>query len=545
MRKRYFLIPSFLCLCLLNAQETRSAAAILQERLLQMEEERDRSERAFHQLQAETRPVIEELTREKQRLQSELTQIRQTGVLLDSAQDTATRAGERAEAELAAVQRELEALQAQRLAEQREFAQTLNQLREEQRRLVEAQTGENIEAALRDRLDELLEQMAVSEAAAAALRAEKTELERESRDIQGLNRQLEADLQSAERRESLANAQLLALQSRVEQLQQELQEAFEQRDRAEQQRDELARRVNQLEIELEDLRESSVPRAEFEALQQSLQASLARNRELQAALEEELSRPDFTERLAQAERQRDLLDAQLKTMETRVQEAEARAAQEQNRRQDVADANISMVEHLAGLEASLRETQAERDRQAEEIRRLRDEQAEEIRSLREQQSNEMQALRDLQNELETELRSMAEILETNTQELQQFEELQVDFVSLQNDLQQRIELSEQQARDIEDLQRALGASMQEVERTRRELEAAGTGGGGPGIDEEERVRLVASQEKARRDMRILANHIVTLRQTLREQEEQQRQSDLERQLLLNRLRELEAGRPVQ
>ncbi len=523
MRKIMLLILA-LSLYPLFAQESRSVQAVLQDRLLQLEAERDRSERALLELQAETRPVIEELTREKTRLENRLEQVQRESLLLDSAQTNATRAGERAEEELEAVRLELETVREQLLSEQREFAETLNQLRTEQQRMVTEHTGEraDLEAgqtALQERLEALMDQMAGTEQAAESLRAGKEALEREARDIEGLNRQLVTDLQEAQRRETLANAQLMAMQSRVEQLETSLQEALEQRSRAEQERDQMAQRVHALEIELSDLRESSVPRAELEKLQQSLDASLAGNRELQAALEQERARPDFTEDLVRTERERDLLDAQLKTLETRLQEAREHAGREEERRHQVSAANASLTDHIAGLETSLRDLQEGREQQSEEIH----------------------ALQTRQEQLRADLMAMTEQFEAASLERGLYETLQVDFLSVQSELETRKELTAEQAEAIEDLQRALGASMQEVERSRRELEALQSGDSSLRSVAEQRDRLEAARENSRKDMRILANHIQTLRLELQQQRERQKVSDEQRQLLLNRIRDLESG----
>lgn len=521
-----YILSSVLTLFMLGlpAQEPRTIQAVLQERLLQMEAERDRSERAYLELQAQTRPVINELTQEKQRLEEQLRHVQQENLLLDSAQETTTRASARAEQELETLQRDLEAVQAKLLEEQQEFAETLNQMRAEQQQRVSEQAEERqgLEASrtsLQERLESLLEQMAATEQSATTLRSEKEAIEQEARDIQGLNRQLEADLQESQRRESLANAQLMTLQSRVDDLQGQLQKAFEERSRAEQQRDQLAQRVHELEGELAELHESTVPRAELEQLQQSLQETLAQNQALQAALEQEQSRPDLSGDVEKIARQRDLLDAKLKTLETKLEEAEERAAREQTQRHQATEANTSLVDHIATLEESLNGLQESRELQTQEMNTLRDE----------------------QTRLETERLSMAGALAQASEIVEHYEQLQVDFLSIRNQLEDRTEFSQEQAEAIEDLQRALGASIQEAERSRRQLQALENNQAASPDLRAERAVLEANQVKARRDMRILANYIQRLRQDIDRQQEAQQQSNQERQVLINRLRELEAG----
>lgn len=526
----------FLCLSALlalaaTAQPPASLQDILQERLRKMEAERDRSERAYLELQAETRPKLQQLTAEKESLQSRLAQLEEEQLLLDSARQTTGRAGELAQQSLQEKQQELDAVQARLLEQQQQFAETLNALRQQQDARLAEQTqsltrdlesAQTTQASLREQLQSLQDQMAQTEQTAETLRAEKTSLEQEARDIQGLNRQLNNDLEDSRRRESLANAQLLALQTRVEDLQDQLQKAFEDRSRAEQERDQLALRVNDLESQVNEFRENSVPRAEAERLQQALESSQAANQALQDALEEEQNRPDLSGELARTQRDRDLLDAQLKTLQTKVREAEALAAREQARFEESRAANASLVEHIARLESSRESLQAERDQQAGAIATLLDQ----------------------QTKFEADLTSMASELEQARAVRAQYESLQQDYLSLQTEFEGRLEQSKEQSLAIADLQRALGASVQEIERSRRELETLKARQVDPLEIRAERANFDAFREKSRRDLRILANHIQRLRQDIADQSEIRRQLQTEREVLLRRLRELEAQTPA-
>lgn len=397
---RFFLIL-FTLLLPLAAQETRSVHAILQQRLLELERERDRSERAFLELQAETRPVIDALTEEKALLETRLQAVQQESLLLNSAQATANRAAEHADKELTAVRGELNRIQTELQTQQQDFADTLNALQRAQQDLrarhQQEQTGTaERETELKGKLADLQERIAESEQAAITLQADKEALEREALDIQGLNRQLQNDLQEAQRRESLANAQRMALESRVDQLERSLQEAEEQRSRAELERDQLAMQVQGLELELNELRESTVPLAQWEQMQQELNEVLSHNRDLQSLLEKELARPDFAEPLARAERERDLLDAKLKTYETRLRDAENQTRGERARRLHVSEANRSLIKHIADLEAVLNDLQAQGREPAalqESARRDMSILANHIQSLR----NELQQQRERQN----------------------------------------------------------------------------------------------------------------------------------------------------
>lgn len=394
---RFFLIL-FTLLLPLVAQEPPSVYAILQQRLLELERERDRSERAFLELQAETRPVIVALTQEKALLETRLQAVQQESLLLNSAQATAHRAAEQAGEELGAVRKELNRIQTELRTQQQEFAETLNALQREQQDLRARYQGEltdtaEREAAIKGRLADLQERISENEQAAFTLRADKEALEREALDIQGLNRQLQNDLQQAQRRESLASAQRMALESQVDQLERSLQEAEEQRSRAELERDQLAMQVHDLEQELSQLRETTVPRAQWEQLQQELDEVLSHNRDLQSLLENELARPDFAEPLARAERERDLLDAKLKTYETRLRNAEKQTRNERSHRLQVSEANASLINHIAELEAALNDLQAQGQEPAavqEAVRKDMNILANHIRNLR----NELQQQRE-------------------------------------------------------------------------------------------------------------------------------------------------------
>ena len=527
-----------------------SVEEILLQRLEAMEAERDEAEKALLELRARTGPLINEMARERLRLNEEIDNARKQLFQLNSATSTTGEASRRAEQDLSATRERIETLEAQLETDHREFAEALNALRESERTLENALESERTAAErLRERMSERQAQLEV-------LRNQEQTLRQERDDIQALNESLQNELQSAQRDAALSQAQLNALSSRMELLRGQMAEAYQGRDQAERERDQLAGRVQSLEDQLKTARDEGASREALERMQQEIDLARAENEMLNEALEAERRRPDLTRDLERITRERDLLDAQIKTMQTRVANAEQarqemelanrdlqsklaqREAQiEANRREletlteevrhgrraqarvgELEQTNRALLDHLAKVEGGRRELLDQLDGLREELTEareigLRAEEIDEVREILKDLSEENNILREaLEAEgmaMETLSQEMHNIQQSHLSELNEPESLLASSMRELNLMRQRVaDLQEQ------------GARVSQLEAANRDLAAA--------------------RDQARRDLRTLARHIQALRRERMNQQNREREFQKEREAFIRRIMELES-----
>lgn len=563
----------------------------LQQQIEAVEAERDAVQRRLLDMEARTGPLVEQLTREQQRLHEELDQTRRRLLRLESAGGITESALRRAETELQQKAETVAALEAAQRADQQAFAEQLNQLQ---------QTEADRTGALTEELEALRERMQARETELAAARSARELLQQERGDIQALNQQLEQDLTQARRDASLSQAQISALTNRLARMESELESAFQERSQAQEEARRLQERVAELESAIEQARAESAPAAEVERLQQALGLVNAENQFLREELERLQSLPDLREPLARSERERDLLDAQVKTLQTRLQEAHAALTEEQQRRSGIEQANLSLQAQLAELATSRDALQLSRQELEQELQRLQQESAQLDQQSREALTREQQrrtevelanrSLLDrliesethrgeLQQQLERQESEMgdsqrnfqqqlAQLQQENARRGIQLEELQhvAEAASALQEDRQRLmdqlmtktgevdvlmEALEQVRRDhgreMADLQTMLGAAMQDFQRAQRRLddmERRGISSTQLAELDAERARMQSTLDQSRRDLRTLASYIHTLRREAAAREQRELQILSERQQLLNRIRELEGMRPV-
>jgi len=491
----------------------------LQNRLHLVEAERDAVQIRLLETEARTRPLVDQLTREQMRLSEELESTRKRMLHLESAGGVTDNALRRAEAELLEKSGRVEALEEQLRRESQAYEDHLE--RERGRAGELEREGEALE-----------ERMKATAAQLETLRAEEAQLRQEKDDISNLNRQLEEDVRQARRGESLANAQLAALISRLDLMQNQLETAYRDRSEALQEAERLTERVQGLQKELDDARASSTPNEAVERIQQALDLVQAENTFLKGELDRLRNQPDLREPLARAERDRDLLDAKLKTLETRLSETQAALSQEQSRRHELEQGARGLVERLE-------RTEAERDVLFADM--------EELRGQREQERDAFQdEIRALREETESKGRRLGELIEVEQASVLLLEEREKLLERLLiktgevDSLVEEVNVERQRhTREIADLRGMLGASMHDYQLAQNRLRDLERGGARLTELEAERARIAMAETRARQDLRILANHIHSLRREVARREERENSFDAERRQLLERIRQLE------
>jgi len=498
----------------------------LQSRVHAAEAERDAVQIRLLEMEARTRPLVEQLTREQIRLNEDLDSTRKRLLHLESAGGVTDSALRRAEAELLEKTSRVQALETELQRDRQAFEEIL--------------AGEQARAGgLEAQRNALEARMNATATQLDSLRAEEAQLRQERGDIANLNRQLEEDVRQARRGESLANAQLTALISRMNLMQNQLEEAYKDRSQALLEADRLNARVQELQKDLEAARAGSTPNQDVARIQQALELVQAENEYLKGALEQLQSMPDLREPLARAERDRDLLDAKLKTLETRLSETQASLQREQSRRRETEADNRGLQERLNQAEKGRQDLHAQLEalrQQQEEQRKL---QTEERTALQEQ-------IRGYREEAERAGLRMGELIEVEqaTEKfLQERENLLQQLLSKTGEvdsLMDEMALERQRStREIADLREMLGASMQDMQVAQRRVQDLERGGARLAEVEAEKARFAEAAGRARQDLRVLANHIHSLRSEMARREEREKFYEAERRQLLERIRQLE------
>lgn len=483
-------IFSALCLIFLSTTATsQDAVSILRRELERTARERDAAQREYLEAQSEARRQIESLSGSQAELNRKLEEADSSLLELEAEANRSAAAARRAEREINQQDRTLQTLQ-EKMSRSRRELETLEALPEEQQ--------------APQAVSELRESIRIQARELEAARSARTQALADRNTLQALNTELRQSLQETKRSESLANAKLAALESRLVNLNQELARLYRERSDLEQEQERLKGIITDLEGRLAQAEENSVPRSEMDALQSTLDAAEEENRKLRKQLEERQSFPDLRAAFAESQREKNLLRAKQKTLASKVSDLEATLSEER-------DATRNERELRRGAEVQLSREKRRSTELEKEIRKL-------------QKGLEAATSAGVEQEELAEVTMLVEELQEENQVLKK-----QSTVSRQEAEQLMEELTNSDSGktfQIRELQTMLGEQMLKLTDAQEQITRLEAKTSTFNSIRKQRDDLIRVREKSRGDMRILANHIYNLREQIAEKEDIESQLDL-------------------
>lgn len=466
-----------------GADAGADAVSVLAGEIRRAEAERDRTRKQLLELENESQEAIETLRQREAELNEQLGATGRRMRELESSAEMSRTAMERARAELRESEGAVEELRSQQLEARRRYAELLNRMRQN------AGAG-----GLAEQRDKLREELAEKGRRLEELQSSREAAVGEVEELKGLNDHLRNELNTAKRAESLSNAKLTALESRLENLRRELARQYEERSALEQDKQRLEHEVRDLRSKLADAVENRVPKAEVEALREQLTRTEERNQSLQKELTAQEHVPDVRPELAAAARERDLLAAKEKMLVGKLERTGEELKTESIRRKAYERQNKLLSDELKSEMARRKELETRTESLAEELERARETGV---------PPEELAAVEDVLADMRAENLELKTVMENQRST--------VDFLNR--------ELNEEQSgrrQEVRDLQGALRDQLAAYNQARRKIEQLDAKSATLDAVRAQRAELEMKREKSRTDMKLLAEHIYDLRRRLKE-----------------------------
>lgn len=426
--------------------------------------QRDEARKRLLETESLSADKVKILSEEQQHLRQRLNLTAKSLLELEAAARMSQVAIERSETELQAKESALQTLRGEQEAAAREFEKVTAELNAklaaaQAQALTDAGSEAGDLAAEREQLRQDLQDRELQ------LRQLETARQQDLnalRDLQEMNRQLTGDLESSRRAESLANAKLSALESRLGGLQQELAEQYRLRSELEQEKEKLENTLGELQNRL---------------------------REMESGF-------------AQVQKERDLLQAKGKTLSTKVETLEKK------------------LEETEGQNRVLSQQNEFLQRQLNDERRIRSRMEKDIADLR----DTMQKAKDAGIE-EADLETVALLVAEMEREKEAFREEALQHRKNVDALQAQLDdQSGTQQMQIREMQNMLVIQLEEISAAQKKIQHLEARSASLDDVRAQKDRLVKLQDKSREDMRTLAGHIYELRDELVKSKETQRKA---------------------
>ncbi len=357
--------------------------------------QRDEAKQLLQELEASTRPQVEQLTQERDELSLRVQQAEREQMLLRASNVSADAALQRSQQEIIQREAKIEALQ----AEQKELLARLDQ---------DAPKAAAEAASLRKTIQQ--RELQIQELQALQ---ERSMMERE--EFLAMNQDLERELKQSRRSENLANAKVAALESRLGTLKRELEQAYLERSELEQENDKLNERVAKLEQELEKLKGAPASSESMQALQEELARMRQENQalinaqghlrmDLKASVQREEAERNRRKQLAS---QNDLLKKELRQA-LRGQRLLEREIKELKEAMDKATRSGAQAEELASVRDMVEDMKLERIALQNQLQDQKQQVDVLNKELNEEQTRRQSELRELKGLLGTRVHELAE-----------------------------------------------------------------------------------------------------------------------------------------
>jgi chromosome segregation ATPase len=448
-----------------SAQDT-TAVEFLKAEIQRTARQRDEANKRLLKTESLSADKIKILSEEQNGLQKRLNQTSKSLLELEAAAQMSKVAIERSEQALQAKEADLQALKTQQRNAQVEFERVTEALNA---KLAAAQAlalpDAGAEAAeLAAQREQLRQDLQAWDTRLSELEAARQQDLIDLNALQQMNQQLTEDLNSSKRAESLANAKLAALESRLGGLQQELANQYQQRSELEQEKEKLEGVITDLQTQLTEAESN------FEAVR----------------------------------KQRDLLQAKEKTLTSKVDQLEKRLEESDGQNRALARQNEFL------------------EKQLKDERRIRERMENDIADLR----ATMQKAKDAGIQ-EEDLEEVALLVAEMEREKEAFREeamthrKNVDVLRAELDNQ-----SNAQQVQIRELQQMLVLQLEEMAASQKKIQNLEARSATLDDVRKQKAQLVTLQTKSREDMRTLAGHIYELREELVKNKETQRKAVL-------------------
>lgn len=435
--------------------------------------ERDHARKDLLRVQSDSKEATAQLLRQRRELADRLDRKSKEILTLEAAVHRSALAAEQARRELESTNRTLQKLEGDRMWTQKKYEQVLERVEA----LTDSASAGEVETLTRQR-DRLRDQLRRTSEEMRDLRDGRGEVADEERTLRDQNRELSASLDAARRDQSLANAKVDALESRIDHLRDELARQYEERSRMEQENERQRRDIEDLRSELSNALDQRVPLEEVQPLR---------------------------ERMSIVEQERDLLAGQKKTLDRQLDRTTKNLENERKTRQ-----------RLSGENATLRrQARAERDR-AREMEK-------DVKSLRSALDRAEASGIDA-SDLADAHRLLEDMKEEN-RELK--DELEQQRGSVDHLMRELTEKENERNLKLRDLQNMLGEQLNELADARKRIQHLQRVENELELVREQRSTLVQRQHATHRDMKVLARHIRDLRAKVRTGEAAE--ADLERE----------------
>jgi len=483
-RRFSLLLPLLWTLSLPLAAQEADAVEILTREIREAAAERDRARKAYLEYKSGAEEAIDELDAARGDLSRKLDGAHRQLLELQAAAEMSRAAVQRAEAELEERDQALDALRQQQVEQRQKYADVLNKL----------QQASGDAPALRTELDEVKSELQTTQTQLEQLQASRSQTARERDELRDMNNQLRGELTETKRAESLSNAKLTALRSRLDGLRDELGRQYEERSELEQEKIRLEEKVGTLQEELAKAMENRVPKEEMEQVRRNLAAVQAENDSLKQELAQRRDIPDLRAAYGELEKERDLLSATRKTLSTKLDRAQASLQTEQARRRELSEDNQRLQKELEAETAK----RADLEEQVEDLKTNLE--AAEAAGV---PARELASVKKVLADMRAENLNLKTVAENQRHTVDQL----------------ATELNEEQTERREELRRLqgmLGEKLVALSDAHKEIETLKHRAALFDSVRAERSALLAKRNKARKDMRVLANHIYELREQLKE-----------------------------
>lgn len=506
------LILLFLMMALvapLGKSQNDEALDFLKSEIQRAAKQRDEAQKRLLEVQSDSADQVKTLNQAQLDLRGRLESTSKDLLELEAAAQMSKVAMERSEQELQSREDQIQSLEKGQSETAKEYEEVTRKLSEE---LTEAKlqpsqaspaTGPEA-AKLAEERQKLRDTLLNRDQELADLRTKQQQSLSQLTELKQLNGQLSEELRASQRAESLSNAKLAALESRLTNLQQELANQYQERSELEQEQERLQGVIVDLQNRLDEAIRTRVPKSQMDELSATLESAVEENRRLRDDLSNRDDVPDLRKDFEAIRKERDLLQAKQKTLLTKVDT----------------------------LEQELKDSGLEKRVLGSENRKLKGELNNE-RKIREKMENEIADLENILKDatsagIEAEdLEDVALLLAGMEREKEAFrlESLEhrknVDVLRLELDNQQS-----SQNLQISQLQNMLGRQLEEMTSSQKKIEALEVRS--LTLDEvrKQKAQLVGLQDRSRQDMRTLAKHIYQLREELVRTKETQRKAVL-------------------
>jgi|GEM_PF-1255594 len=493
----------------LAKSQNKEALDFLKSEIQRAAKQRDEAQKRLLEVQSDSADQVKTLNQAQLDLRGRLESTSKDLLELEAAAQMSKVAMERSEQELQSREDQIQSLSKGQIETAKAYEEVTRKLSEEltEVRLQASQPSSAMEAdveKLAEERQKLRNDLLNRDQELADLRTKQQQSLSQLTELKQLNGQLSEELRTSQRAESLSNAKLAALESRLTNLQQELANQYQERSELEQEQERLQGVIVDLQNRLDEAVRTRVPKSQMDELSATLESAVEENLRLKDDLSNRDDVPDLRKDFEAIRKERDLLQAKQKTLLTKVD----------------------------ALEQELKDSGLEKKKLGSENRKLRGELNTE-RKLREKMENEIVDLENILKDATSagieaaDLEDVALLLAGMEREKEAFRLESLEHRKNVDVL--RVELDNQQSSQnlqISQLQNMLGRQLEEITSSQKKIEALEVRS--LTLDEvrKQKAQLVGLQDRSRQDMRTLAKHIYQLREELVRTKETQRKAVL-------------------